>query len=88
MKFKAAQTELVRILAEQKSVATPKLKMLLESLNISLKREQTENLEIIRLKEEITRLKHQLNETNRANARLHRKLDRLREEIKENAQSS
>lgn len=60
MKYHDAQQELRRILREQKTVSVPKLKKLLNSMNVSLKKPQGANLEVEFLKEENRRLRKRL----------------------------
>ncbi|MED3571941.1 hypothetical protein [Cytobacillus praedii] len=53
MKYKDAQEELRRVLKEQKTIAVPKLRKLLESMNISLKKPEDHNAEVEYLKGEL-----------------------------------
>lgn len=57
MKYDDARLELKRILNEQQTVSIPKLKRLLQSMNISLKDKTTIEREGSYLKGEITKLK-------------------------------
>lgn len=56
LKYQEAQQELRRILKEQQTVSVPKLKKILNSLNISLKKPSSQQ-EIDYLKSEIKKLK-------------------------------
>ncbi|MDY7224640.1 hypothetical protein [Halalkalibacterium halodurans] len=66
MKYHDAQQELRRILREQKTVSVPKLKKLLNSMNVSLKKPKGINHEVEFLKEENRRLRKRLAEKERS----------------------
>ena len=57
MKFFEAQAELKRILKEQQTVSIPKLKRLLQSMNVSVNGKQPKEAEVEYLKGEIKKLK-------------------------------
>uniref|UniRef100_A0A0M0KM21 Uncharacterized protein n=1 Tax=Halalkalibacterium halodurans TaxID=86665 RepID=A0A0M0KM21_ALKHA len=66
LKYQEAQQELRRILKEQQTVSVPKLKKILNSLNISLKKPSSQQ-EIDYLKSEIKKLKKMLKIRSRLN---------------------
>lgn len=56
MKYDEARLELRRVLAQQQTVSIPKLRKLLQSMNVSLKDKTPQDIEIKYLKGEIKKL--------------------------------
>ncbi|MED4083886.1 hypothetical protein P4637_03290 [Halalkalibacterium halodurans] len=69
MTYKEAQKELKKVLSKQKTVTVPKLKRILMSMNISLKKESVDEdylrEEIKRLRKQNKRLQRRLSEKGR-----------------------